>query len=233
MLHRATSRSTNAVAPMHSSRKWISSIVASPLRVTWVTPVRPAVVAAAAAADSTGFTESFKGLLKAMHTAGLSEELHSALGADNLGKHKVRGTSSGDHSVIVITIIGAIAPQGDIKRALLDLARTRPHYLSAMDTDTLKALASAPLDTDERKVRMAQQRLQASYVEGSDMPIKDGGAASLQDVLRLLQCLEGADQVQQGVCVSITSAYMHIIVCRDQYTHTHTHTHHHVFPCVQ
>lgn len=95
-------------------------------------------------------------------------------------------------------ILGISRPQGDIKRALLDLARTRPHYLSAMDAATLKSLATVPLDTDERKVRMAQQRLQATFVQGADLGIKDGGAASLQDVLRLLQCLEGAPEAQQG-----------------------------------
>lgn len=72
---------------MHSSRKFISSIVVTPLRVTRVAALRPVV--AAATADSTGFTRSFKGLLQAMHTAGLAEDLHTALGADNLSKHKV------------------------------------------------------------------------------------------------------------------------------------------------
>lgn len=145
------------------------------MRVTRVAAWRP-VVAAAAAADSTGFTQSFKGLLHAMHTAGLAGDLHNALDANDLSKHK-----------------------GDIKRALLDLARTRPHYLSAIDASVLKALAAVPLNTDERKVRMAQQRLQASYVEGADLGAKDGGAASLQDVLRLLQCLEGTPDAQQGL----------------------------------
>ncbi len=71
-----------------------------------------------------------------------------------------------------------------------------------MDQDTLSALASLPLEIEERKVRMAQQRLQASYVQGKDLDVKHGGAASLQDVLRLLQSLQGGQPVQPGMCVN-------------------------------
>lgn len=197
MLHRvATPRSTHAVLPMQSSRRWITSIVASPLRVT-LAPLRPAVSTAAAAADSSGFTQSFKGLLDAMQSAGLADDLRNAVNANDLSKHKVRNTICGH-------IHQTVRAQGDIKRALLDLARTRPHYLSAISDATLKSLAAVSLETDERKVRMAQQRLQASYVQGVDLGAKDGGAASLQDVLRLLQCLEGAPDAQPGVlCVLV------------------------------
>lgn len=77
-----------------------------------------------------------------------------------------------------------------------------------MDQDTLGALASVPLDIEERKVRMAQQRLQASYVEGRDLDIKHGGAASLQDVLRLLQSMHGGQPVQSGRgCMVLSCCY--------------------------
>jgi hypothetical protein len=95
-----------------------------------------------------------------------------------------------------------------VKRAVLAFARARPDALAALDAGALAALvrawhgnvaggggagggaAAAGLGRQDRKARNAAARLEASVLRGADLPEADGGAADLQDVLRLLLALD-------------------------------------------
>jgi hypothetical protein len=91
------------------------------------------------------------------------------------------------------------ADKAAVKRAVLRFARQRADILAALDGEWLRALVVAGLPESERdrKARNAHRRLQASVLRGEDLGPGDGGAADLQDVLRMLLALDAA---AAGIC---------------------------------
>lgn len=81
--------------------------------------------------------------------------------------------------------------RGAVKRAVLSFARQRAEILSALNPRYIKALVAAgvPADQADRKAKNAYRRLEASFIQGIDLPPGDGGPADFQDVLRLILAL--------------------------------------------
>lgn len=70
-----------------------------------------------------------------------------------------------------------------VKRALLNFARNEDLLVSGalLKGDLEQCVAAGlPPDATERKARNALKRLRASILDGKDLPIGEGGAASFQ-----------------------------------------------------
>lgn len=74
------------------------------------------------------------------------------------------------------------------KRAVLSFSRQRSDILASLDQAHLTelVLAGLPPNETDRKTRNAYKRLEASFLRGQPLSSGDGGAADLQDVLRLI-----------------------------------------------
>lgn len=111
--------------------------------------------------------------------------------------HRLHGCGhfSGDQHVTIHTIE---EDSGALKRAVLNFARQRADILASLSHRHLKALVAAgpPPGLLDRKTRNAYRRLEASILDETDLPPGDGGAADLQDVLRMVLALSGA--VREG-----------------------------------
>lgn len=79
-----------------------------------------------------------------------------------------------------------------MKRAVLSFSRQRADILRNLSATNLESLVRAGLpegECSDRKSKNAYRRLEASFIKGQPLSPGDGGAADLQDVLRMVLSL--------------------------------------------
>ena len=87
------------------------------------------------------------------------------------------------------------------------------HIHSLTHTHTLSLSLSYPPTPLPHctQTKNAHRRLEASLLEGADLPLTDGGPAELQDVMRVLLALAGCDARDASMFVPLLTAALDLL----------------------